>query len=257
MSPPGLSPRVQSIGDKQRALQQGLADKEKRHILGPGPGRPVGEGDAAPPGGGERPGGARRSARTAKDPIRPAEEVITSMPSGGGTMPLAADQHRGVGPAAPPRRPQPDHDHGMCGLGRAGARTPGGGAEGMRRPGDHAERPRAMVLSGRMRDRRRLRARSRISRGGQSTDQRGRRRGGAGEAMIRKGPRAPWEVGPQERLASTIPSPARPSPSWPPPRRGQWRRVRVASRPAAPSARRAPLACLAAWHVSDGSCGGW
>jgi hypothetical protein len=33
MSPPGLSPGVQSIGDKQRALQQGLAAKEKRHIL--------------------------------------------------------------------------------------------------------------------------------------------------------------------------------------------------------------------------------
>jgi len=33
MSPPGLSPGVQSIGDKQRALQQGLADKDKRHIL--------------------------------------------------------------------------------------------------------------------------------------------------------------------------------------------------------------------------------
>jgi hypothetical protein len=33
MSPPGLSPGNQSIGDKQRALQQGFADKEKRHIL--------------------------------------------------------------------------------------------------------------------------------------------------------------------------------------------------------------------------------
>jgi hypothetical protein len=33
MAPPGLSPGVQSIGDRQRALQQGLADKEKRHIL--------------------------------------------------------------------------------------------------------------------------------------------------------------------------------------------------------------------------------
>jgi hypothetical protein len=33
MSPPGLSPGNQSIGDKQRALQHGLADKEKRHIL--------------------------------------------------------------------------------------------------------------------------------------------------------------------------------------------------------------------------------
>ena len=32
-SPPGLSPGAQSIGDKQRALQHGLADKEKRHIL--------------------------------------------------------------------------------------------------------------------------------------------------------------------------------------------------------------------------------
>src|SRR6266851_4041655 len=33
MSPPGLSPGVHSIGDKQRALQQSLADKEKRQIL--------------------------------------------------------------------------------------------------------------------------------------------------------------------------------------------------------------------------------
>ena len=33
MSPPGLSPEARSIGDKQRALQQGLADTEKRHIL--------------------------------------------------------------------------------------------------------------------------------------------------------------------------------------------------------------------------------
>ena len=33
MAPPGLSPGAQSIGDKQRALQQGLADKEKRRIL--------------------------------------------------------------------------------------------------------------------------------------------------------------------------------------------------------------------------------
>ena len=33
MSPPGLSPGRQSIGDKQRALQRGLADKENRQIL--------------------------------------------------------------------------------------------------------------------------------------------------------------------------------------------------------------------------------
>jgi hypothetical protein len=33
MSPPGLSPGVHSISDTQRALQQGLADTEKRHIL--------------------------------------------------------------------------------------------------------------------------------------------------------------------------------------------------------------------------------
>jgi hypothetical protein len=33
MSPPGISPGHQSVGDKHRALQQGLADKEKRHIL--------------------------------------------------------------------------------------------------------------------------------------------------------------------------------------------------------------------------------
>ena len=33
MSPPGLFPGAQSIGDKQRALQQGLAAREKRQIL--------------------------------------------------------------------------------------------------------------------------------------------------------------------------------------------------------------------------------
>ena len=33
MSPPGLSPSIQSIGDKHRALQQGLADRERRQIL--------------------------------------------------------------------------------------------------------------------------------------------------------------------------------------------------------------------------------
>jgi hypothetical protein len=33
MSPPGLSPESQSVGDRQRALQQGLVDQEKRHLL--------------------------------------------------------------------------------------------------------------------------------------------------------------------------------------------------------------------------------
>jgi Transposase DDE domain len=33
LSPPGLSPGAQSIGEKQRALQQGLAAREKRQIL--------------------------------------------------------------------------------------------------------------------------------------------------------------------------------------------------------------------------------
>ena len=33
MSPPGLSPGNQSLGDQQRARQRGLADKEKRQIL--------------------------------------------------------------------------------------------------------------------------------------------------------------------------------------------------------------------------------
>src|SRR5215467_173282 len=33
MAPPGLSPGAQSIGDKQRALQQSIADQEKRRIL--------------------------------------------------------------------------------------------------------------------------------------------------------------------------------------------------------------------------------
>src|SRR5215813_3212945 len=33
MSPPGLSLESQSVGDKQRALQRGQANQEKRHIL--------------------------------------------------------------------------------------------------------------------------------------------------------------------------------------------------------------------------------
>jgi hypothetical protein len=33
MAPPALSPRAQSIGEKQRALQQGLAAREKRQLL--------------------------------------------------------------------------------------------------------------------------------------------------------------------------------------------------------------------------------
>lgn len=33
MSPPGLAPESKSVGDRQRALQQGLANQEKRHIL--------------------------------------------------------------------------------------------------------------------------------------------------------------------------------------------------------------------------------
>lgn len=33
MLPPGLAPESQSVGDRQRALQQGLANQEKRHIL--------------------------------------------------------------------------------------------------------------------------------------------------------------------------------------------------------------------------------
>jgi hypothetical protein len=33
MSPPGLSPGIHSIGDKPRARQQGLADRETRHLL--------------------------------------------------------------------------------------------------------------------------------------------------------------------------------------------------------------------------------
>jgi hypothetical protein len=37
MAPPGLAPGSQSLGDKQRALQQGLADKEQRQILPPLP----------------------------------------------------------------------------------------------------------------------------------------------------------------------------------------------------------------------------
>jgi hypothetical protein len=33
LSPPGVSVEAKSLGDKQRALQQGLADQEKRQIL--------------------------------------------------------------------------------------------------------------------------------------------------------------------------------------------------------------------------------
>jgi hypothetical protein len=33
MSPPGLAPESKSVGDRQRALQQGRANQEKWHIL--------------------------------------------------------------------------------------------------------------------------------------------------------------------------------------------------------------------------------
>ena len=33
MSPPGLSEEAQSLGDKQRQLQKGIENKEKRRVL--------------------------------------------------------------------------------------------------------------------------------------------------------------------------------------------------------------------------------
>ena len=33
MSPPGVSPAVKSLGDRQRQLQRVLANKEKRRVL--------------------------------------------------------------------------------------------------------------------------------------------------------------------------------------------------------------------------------
>ena len=62
-------------------------------------------------------------AREAKDTIRPAVggEPINDLR--GSKITIAADQNRGVRPVAPEIRQQPDHDPGIFGPRRAGART--------------------------------------------------------------------------------------------------------------------------------------
>ena len=126
-------------------------------------------------------------ASEAKNTIRPAggDDDVDALR--GGTMTLAADQHVGVGPVVPQRRQQPDHDHRMCGPGRAGARTQGGRDQGMRRPFEHAERQRALVLRVMMIERTLLLAIRRIVRVVSIQDNGGGGLGVAGAAVVHQG----------------------------------------------------------------------
>jgi hypothetical protein len=88
-------------------------------------------------------------ASEAKDTLRPAlgGEHVEAL--GGDTMTIAADQPMGLGPVGPQRRHQADHNQGLFGAGRAGARPQGGRDESLRRPCKNAERQRTLVLRGR------------------------------------------------------------------------------------------------------------
>ena len=85
-------------------------------------------------------------AREAKDKIRPAVGGDHIDDLRGSKMTIAADQNVGVGPVAPQIRQQPDHDPGIFGPRRAGARTQVGHDQGMRRPFENEEWQIAMAL---------------------------------------------------------------------------------------------------------------
>jgi hypothetical protein len=133
-------------------------------------------------------------ARTAKDTSCPAVGGDPIEDLGGSNRTRAADQHRGVGPVAPQRRQQPDHAHGLCGPGRAGARTQGGRDEGVRGPCKHTEwevalGPRVLVREGT------LLLAMRRSIGGSESEPHGRRgRWRAGKEVSDQGGREPREV---------------------------------------------------------------
>jgi len=128
-------------------------------------------------------------ASEAKDHIGPAamREHLDALWRG--TMTLAPHQDVRMRPVASQRRHQPDHDHGMFGPGRAGARTQRGGDQGLRGPFTHAERQRAMVLRVRMREGKLLLPIRRIIGVVHIEDHGGGRLGIAGDAVVHQGAR--------------------------------------------------------------------
>ena len=123
----------------------------------------------------------------AKDEIGPAVGRDHIDDLGGSKMTIAAHQNMGVGPVAPEIRQQPDQDHGIFGPRRAGARTEGGRDQGMRRPFEHKERQRAMVLRVMIRERELLLAIRRIIRVVQIQDDGGGGRSVAGDEVVHQG----------------------------------------------------------------------
>ena len=133
-------------------------------------------------------------AHEAKDTIRAAVGGAYIDDRGSRPMTIAADQHMRVGPVAPERRQQPDHNHRIVSPRRTGARAEAGHDEGRRRPLNNDERPRAVVLIEMMIERTRLLAIRRIIGVVQIQDSRGRRCSVAGDAMIHQGPSEPLEI---------------------------------------------------------------
>lgn len=142
-------------------------------------------------------------ASEANNNIRPAGGGADIEALRGGTMPIAADPNVGVGPVVPQIRQQPDHDHRICGPGRAGARTQVGRAQGMRRPFEHEERQIAMVLIGMSIERKLLLARRRIVRVVYIQDNGGGGLGGAGDEVVHHGPCEPIEIFAVELMLQT------------------------------------------------------
>jgi len=111
----------------------------------------------------------------------------------GSTMPIAADEDGGGGPATAPIGQEPPADHGLFAPRGAHARAHGGGDQGVRGPWENAQRQGTiarivMVIAGK------LLLPMRGSLGVvESVDKGGGRRGGTRDAVVHQGPREPLE----------------------------------------------------------------
>ena len=90
-------------------------------------------------------GGSRRAeqdgmAGEAKDALRPAVGGADVEDRGGGPRTSATAEEGGMGPVAPQRGQQPEHEHGLFGSRRARARTQVGCDQRRRCPCKNAER---------------------------------------------------------------------------------------------------------------------
>ena len=111
-----------------------------------------------------------------------------------GKMTIAPHQDVRVRPVASQIRQQPHQDHGIFGPGRAGARTPIGGDQGMRGPFKNKERQIAMVLRGIIIAGKLLLPIRRIIGVGHIEDHGGGRLGIAGDAVVHQGTRQTIDV---------------------------------------------------------------